>query len=74
MMKLTSEHGLKLARPFFESRNIQFDDSERSRRVFEIQQPRSHTLVEFLDKSTYFFEDVKEYDKKGRSETFEFNC
>ena len=65
MMKLTSEHGLKLARPYFESRNIELDDSERSRRVFEVQQPRSHTLVEFLDKSTYFFEDVKEYDKKA---------
>lgn len=65
MMKLTSKNALELARPFFECRNIQVDDTERSRQIFEVQQPRSHTLVEFVEKSVYFFQDVKEYDDKA---------
>ncbi len=63
LMNLSPASGLDLARPFFDERGIKVDDSERSRRVFELQQPRSHTLLEFVEKSTYFFSDEAEYDE-----------
>ena len=65
MMKLSPAKALEMAEPLFKERGIEVDDSERSQRIFEAQQSRSHTLLEFVGKSVYFFSDVKEYDEKA---------
>ena len=65
MMKLPPTKAIKMAEPFFKERGIEVDDSERSQQIFEAQQSRSHTLIEFVEKSVYFFSDVKEYDEKA---------
>ncbi len=65
MMKLSPAKAIKMAEPFFKERGIEVDDSERSQQIFEAQQSRSHTLLEFVEKSVYFFSDVKEYDEKA---------
>ncbi len=65
MMKLSPAKAIKMAEPFFKERGIEVDDSQRSQQIFEAQQSRSHTLLEFVEKSIYFFSDVKEYDEKA---------
>ncbi|MXW47051.1 MAG: glutamate--tRNA ligase [Gammaproteobacteria bacterium] len=65
MMKLSPAKAIKMAEPFFEERGIEVDDSQRSQQIFEAQQSRSHTLLEFVEKSAYFFSEVKEYDEKA---------
>ena len=65
MMKLSPAKAIKLAEPFFKEIGIEVDNSERSQQIFEAQQSRSHTLLEFVEKSVYFFSDVKEYDEKA---------
>ncbi len=65
LMKLTPAEGLEKAKPYFDNRGIEVDDSDRNRKIFEVQQSRSHTLVEFVDKSVYFFTDFDAYDEKA---------
>ena len=65
MMKLSPANAIKMAEPFFKERGIEVDDSQRSQQIFEAQQSRSHTLLEFVEKSVYFFSDVEEYDEKA---------
>ena len=65
MMKLSPAKAIIMAEPFFKERGIEVDDSERDQQIFEAQQSRSHTLLEFVEKSVYFFSDVKEYDEKA---------
>lgn len=65
LMKLTPDQGVAHAQPYFKAHGVEFDDSDRSRKIFEVQQSRSQTLVEFLEKSTYFFSDVGTYDQKA---------
>ncbi len=64
-MSLPAHRALELARPFFEERNIAVDQSARSQRIFEVQKTRSHTLLEFVEKSACFFQDVTQYDEKA---------
>ncbi len=65
MVNLSPIEGLERARPFFAERNIKVDVSDRSEEVFKVQQPRSHTLLEFVEKSVYFFDEVLAYDEKA---------
>ena len=65
MMKLSPSTGIELARPYFLERNIDIDDSDRSCEIFAAQQSRSHTLVELVDKSEYFFSSFEQYDEKA---------
>jgi len=74
MMKLPPEFGVELAQPYFDNQGIQFDDSARNRKIFELQQPRSQTLVEFVEKSRYFFCGVEEYDEKAAAKHLQENC
>lgn len=65
LMKLDPSQALLEAQPFFERSGIEADNSARSEQIFEVQAPRSHTLVEFVEKSTYFFGEVDAYESRA---------
>lgn len=65
MMRLKSTDGLRHSRPFFKKKGIEIDDSARTRKIFEVHQPRARTLVEFVEKSSFFFADFDSYDEKA---------
>ena len=64
LMKLSPKKAANLAESVFLSRGIQCK-SPSLEKVFEVQKTRSKTLVEFVDKSKYFYEAVDEYEVKA---------
>ncbi len=52
-------------RPFFEARGLSLSQGPELERVVDAQKERSHTLVEMVDKSEYFYRDFAEYDAKA---------
>lgn len=64
LMKLSPKKAAMLAESIFLSRGIQCK-SPSLEKVFEVQKTRSKTLVEFVDKSEYFYVDVDNYEPKA---------
>ncbi len=64
LMKLSPKKAANLAESIFLSRGIQCK-SPSVEKVFEVQKTRSKTLVDFVDKSEYFYKKVDSYDPKA---------
>ncbi len=65
LMKLSPAAGIELAQPYFLDRNINVGHSDRSYKIFTVQQSRAQTLVELVEKSAYFFGEIDQYDEKA---------
>ena len=63
LMKLPPKKAAELAEGFFLSRGIQCEFPSLED-VFEVQKTRSKTLLDFVEKSKYFYQAVDEYEPK----------
>ncbi len=52
-------------RPFFEARGLPLAEGPELETIVDAQKERSHTLVEMVDKSEYFYRDFTEFDAKA---------
>ncbi|MGA8260186.1 MAG: glutamate--tRNA ligase [Arenicellales bacterium] len=74
-IKATRADELKdLARYHFEKAGIEIDDQPNWRAVIEVNRERSKTLVELVERSRFFFQDVQEYDPKAVSKHLKDNA
>ena len=64
LMKLPPKKAAELAEGFFLSRGIQCEFPSLED-VFEVQKTRCKTLLDFVEKSEYFYQSVDEYEPKA---------
>ncbi len=64
LLKLPPKKAAELAEGFFLSRGIQCEFPSLED-VFEVQKTRCKTLLDFVEKSKYFYEEVNEYESKA---------
>lgn len=68
--KMSDEQLLDRILSLHEPRTMNHESREYMLKVVNLLKPRMHKLTDFMEVGNYFFEDPKEYDKKGEDEWF----
>lgn len=70
MKTYTPQQLLPHARPLFDAAGIDIEAHPKWQAVFQVNQERSKTLVELLERSRFFFQEISEYDPAAAKKHF----
>ena len=63
----------KETKPFFKLKNIEIENDEKLLKAVETVKSRSKTLIDIIENSLFYFQDIIDYDAKAEKKLFKEN-